>query len=306
MHFWPSHTQPIHQESPSVSSNMVATEADYKRLGAWAVMLNPDLNIDRHTCQRTVPMEVLSLAPPRTGTLSMNEALGILGYPACHYSSIFANVKDADMWNEAMDYKYKGKGHFEWKQGFDKLLGQCSAVTDVPAICFWKELIEAYPDAKVLLVERDEEKWLASIGGLIDGVLNPVARYVLRFTDPFWFGRINTCGAGWIECWLGSTHAATAKRNSRAVFRAHNANIRKAVPKERLLVYKLGSGWEPLCKFLGKEVPSTPFPHRNEAETLQAGFGAVLKKAFTNSLINIAVVLGAMTMLLLLARRILG
>lgn len=55
----------------------MATEADYKRLGAWARMLEPDQQIDRHTSHRTVPMQVLSLGCPRTGTLSMQEAYSI-------------------------------------------------------------------------------------------------------------------------------------------------------------------------------------------------------------------------------------
>ena len=121
-------------------------------------MLNRDANVDRHTCHRKVPMEVLSLGFSRTGTLSMVEALSILGYPnPYHYSSIFGNVKDTDMWMEALDFKYKGKGHFDWKRDFDKLLSECGAVTDTPCVCFWKELLEAYPDAKVVLVERDED-----------------------------------------------------------------------------------------------------------------------------------------------------
>ena len=34
-------------------------------------------------------------------------------------------------------------------------------------------------------------------------------------------------------------------------------------PKGQLLVYNVKESWEPLCKFLGKEVPNIPFPHKN-------------------------------------------
>lgn len=52
-------------------------------------------------------------------------------------------------------------------------------------------------------------------------------------------------------------------------YRAHYAHIRHLLKDqpERLLEYKLGSGWEPLCEFLGKEVPEVPFPHVNESAT---------------------------------------
>jgi hypothetical protein len=38
-----------------------------------------------------------------------------------------------------------------------------------------------------------------------------------------------------------------------------------------LLVFNVKEGWEPLCQFLGKEVPTEPFPHVkvNNAEALQ-------------------------------------
>jgi hypothetical protein len=41
------------------SSNEHGNRADYERLGAWARVLEPDQQIDRHTSHRIVPMEVL-------------------------------------------------------------------------------------------------------------------------------------------------------------------------------------------------------------------------------------------------------
>lgn len=238
-------------------------------------------------------MEVLSLGLPRTGTLSMQEALSILGYPSpYHYSSIFANIKDTDMWIEALDAKYKGRGKPYGRKEWDQLLGHCGAVTDAPSACFWRELTKAYPEAKVVLTERDEDKWVTSFGVLLEGVLNPFGKYVLRFTDPSWFGRVVKCGMLWIEGLSGSTDIVVAKRNARAAYRAHYAAIRKTVPKDRLLEYRLGSGWEPLCEFLGKRVPNVPFPRRNETQTIQEAFGVLILKAIRHSLLNIAVVVG--------------
>jgi hypothetical protein len=272
----------------------MATQKDYDHLGAWALIKNPDQNIDRRGAKRVVPMEVLSLGLHRTGTLSMQEAYSILGYQnPYHYASLVSNVKDADMWNEALRAKYSGKGRPYGRAEFDQLLGHCGAVTDTPICNFWKELIEAYPEAKVVLVERDEEKWLRSWAVLIRGVFNPFGQYVLRFTDPYWFGRILTCGRWWAGGMYGSVTFEGAQKNAAAVYRAHYRDIRAAVPKDRLLNYQLGSGWEPLCKFLGKEVPDVPFPHRNEAEVLENAFGALFAKALRRSALNIAVVVGA-------------
>lgn len=274
----------------------MATQADYDRLGVWAVMLNRDAGINRRGAKRTVPMEVLSLGLHRTGTVSMREAYEILGYPnPYHYASIFANVQDADLWIEALRAKYKGVGKPYGRAEFDQLLGQCGAVTDTPIVCFWKELVEAYPEAKIVLVERDEQKWLTSFAGLIGGILNPVGRYILQYTDPWWFGRIERLALLWVGGMYGSTDFKIARRNAPAVFRDHYREIRESVPADRLLNYKLGSGWKPLCKFLGKKVPDVPFPHRNEADILSNAFGAAMAKAFKHSALNIFLVVGVVS-----------
>lgn len=40
--------------------------------------------------------------------------------------------------------------------------------------------------------------------------------------------------------------------------------VKTSVPADRLLVFNVKQGWEPLCRFLGLPVPETPFPHLNE------------------------------------------
>ncbi|CAK8690869.1 unnamed protein product [Clavelina lepadiformis] len=46
-------------------------------------------------------------------------------------------------------------------------------------------------------------------------------------------------------------------------YRQNNMYCAQRAPKDKLLVYNVKEGWEPLCAFLGKEVPREPFPHRN-------------------------------------------
>ena len=46
----------------------------------------------------------------------------------------------------------------------------------------------------------------------------------------------------------------------------HNEKIRKLVPREKLLEFRVQEGWEPLCKFLGKDVPDVPYPRLNEGD----------------------------------------
>ncbi|KAJ7608812.1 hypothetical protein FB45DRAFT_993741 [Roridomyces roridus] len=215
-------------------------------------------HIDRDSRTRVVPMEVLSLGMSRTGTSSMQAALRILGYNDCYHApNILANGQDdMDLWMEAYAAKFEGRGKFgraEW----DKLLGQCMAVTDAPCNIFAAELIDAYPEAKIILVERDIENGTFRLG------------HISAFLDPFWAGRLFGVQRRTIFHAFCARTPEEARKNARSRYRAHYAQVRSVAPKDRLLEYELGSGWEPLCKFLGKEVPDVSFPRINEAAELK-------------------------------------
>ena len=72
------------------------------------------------------------------------------------------------------------------------------------------------------------------------------------------------------------------RRNARDVYKAHYELVRRVTPRERLLEYKMGSGWAPLCEFLGKEVPDTPFPRVNDTQAFNEIVTAIIKKAIMN------------------------
>ena len=119
------------------------------------------------------PTEVLALGLSRTATMSMHAALTKLGHKTYH----FMEVGQRDLvvegkpredhiacWTEAFEAKIYDGGRIEYgKEQFDKLLRRYSAVTDAPCACFSDELLEAYPQAKVILTNRDPMKWLASM-----------------------------------------------------------------------------------------------------------------------------------------------
>ncbi|KAK4108035.1 hypothetical protein N656DRAFT_784566 [Canariomyces notabilis] len=143
-------------------------------------------------------------------------------------------------------------------------------VTDL-ASPFAVELIKAYPEAKVVVVQRDFEKWWPSFKEeVLDGVLiQPMA------TIYGWMGW-NVMGIRAVHAMrkihFGLFHAKTLQgiyANARRTYDDYFAEIRKLVPPERRLEYKMGDGWQPLCEFLGVPVPDVPFPHANEREAHQ-------------------------------------
>lgn len=126
-------------------------------------------------------MRVLALGLGRTGTacrcaieplpagdanklmlIALRTALKELGFTDTYHmmSASVENPPDCLMWQDAFAAKYDGEGTFGREQ-WDQLLGHCQAVCDWPAVAFAKELIEAYPDAKVLLTTRDVDSWHA-------------------------------------------------------------------------------------------------------------------------------------------------
>lgn len=105
-------------------------------------------------------MRVLCLGMPRTGTMSIFTALQMLGYNPYHMVVAMGHL---DLWREALRAKYLGQGKPWEREEFDKLLGKYDSVADVPAICFVEELVAAYPEAQVVLNDRDLSGWLQSM-----------------------------------------------------------------------------------------------------------------------------------------------
>ncbi|KAJ0421148.1 hypothetical protein BJY00DRAFT_312330 [Aspergillus carlsbadensis] len=221
--------------------------------------------------KRSVPLECLCLGFNRTGTASMCNALETLGIP-CWHSIQFMSSRfgDIEMWQEGIDRKFfNAPGPKYGRAEFDQLLHDYGAISsDTPAIAFADDLIEAYPEAKIVLVERDIDSWYESwMNGVIRNAYNPLITIVYMldrwFTYPL--GRVHRST---FSGWLGINNPEDARRVSKDKYREHYALVRRLTPPERLLEFKLSDGWGPLCEFLEKPVPDVPFPHLNEKKWL--------------------------------------
>ena len=62
------------------------------------------------------------------------------------------------------------------------------------------------------------------------------------------------------------------KDHAISVFNAHNEDVRRSVPRKRLLVHESGEGWEPLCDFLGVPVPASLYPKVNTTDDFASHF----------------------------------
>ena len=178
-----------------------------------------------------------------------------------------------------MDAKYLGQGPRFTRTDWDQLLGSYSAVSaDPPAVAFAEDLVAAYPDAKVILVEREIESWYRSFDtNVITAQWSPMISFV-SMLDPWFLGPVRRCHRRWATGWMDSNCQAEMQEKARRAYRDHYALVRSVTPKERLLEFKLADGWGPLCDFLDKPVPDVPFPRVNDSEALQELLAIIIKR----------------------------
>lgn len=204
-------------------------------------------------------LSVIGAGFGRTGTMSLKLALEQLGFGPCfHMMEFFAAAN-----GEALKTRWEEVAFATEPPEWDEIFaGYCSTV-DWPSAAYWRELADRYPSAKVILTVRDADRWYDSASATIFSGRSSDEELAKR-TDT-WARMVRRIIAeGTFDGRSGDREHATA------VFRRHNDEVRSTIAPERLLVYEAGQGWEPLCRFLGVEVPETPFPQENTTETFKA------------------------------------
>ena len=135
--------------------------------------------------------------------------------------------------------------------------GYNSAV-DWPTAAFWQDLAARYPTAKFIHSTRSAESWYNSFSQTILAVLAAPDKWPEPQRD--WLEMVHRVV---IQRSLGGK---TDRDSLIAAFTAQEAAVKAAIAPENLLIYRAGDGWEPLCAFLGKPVPSTDYPRSNSRE----------------------------------------
>ncbi|KAJ5369635.1 hypothetical protein N7509_014247 [Penicillium cosmopolitanum] len=241
-------------------------------------------------------MQVLSLGMSRTGTASMKEALRILGHDRVHHAyELYSHPDQCRQWLAAWDAKAKGLGETLDRNYWNNILAGYTAVTDMPAVCFAKELIDAYPEAKVVLIQREEEAWLRSFksavidtyfdNSLITASISLFDRELMRPLHFLW-SRLLAARDGFFE----GTTKSQVEQNALEVYRKHNALIIAHTPPENLLLFNLEDGWKPLCAFLGMEIPQVPFPNVNEGDAVKDVVAAFTQKSMIRAVRNLFII----------------
>ncbi len=244
-------------------------------------------------------MNVIGAGFGRTGTTSLKAALETLGFgSAYHMTEVFTHPEHVGFWEAA----HRGE-RVDW-EGFFSGYG---VAVDWPACAFYAELMEAFPHASVILTVRDPERWYESVLSTIYGIHRissgprPV-RLAFSLAGLFAPGVTGIARLADGIVWR-DTFDSRFEDRSYAVdtFKRHNEEVRRRVPSERLLVYDVKEGWQPLCDFFGVEIPDRPFPHLNDAREMRR---RLLGLVAASAVVPIAGATGVIAALALLLRRV--
>ena len=194
-------------------------------------------------------MKIICAGLGKTGTKSITKALRHLGFIVFDWEE-----QTFDFLDHWVDVLKSGA-----QPDVKRVYQNADAVVDFPGTFIWEEILEAFPESKVILSEREEDSWIKSA---VNQVINAVKsrefyKMLSRTARKMYFVLYS-----YINAVFGSTNPSSTCV-SRKRYRMHNHRVKSLVPPGKLLVYNVKQGWKPLCDFLGCEVPTVAFPHEN-------------------------------------------
>ena len=202
-------------------------------------------------------LRVVGAGLGRTGTHSLQLALQqLLGGRCYHMMEVFGRPDDIPVWHRAAEGTMP-----DW----DAFLADYRATVDWPGASFWREIRASSPDALVLLSVREPDDWWKSAN---DTIFQIGARPIPD--DPVFGAQLRMIGAVLEHRFTPDWRDEAA---AKAAYVAHNDAVRAGVPADRLLEWRPGDGWEPICTALDLPVPDEPFPHVNTTADFRAMTG---------------------------------
>src|SRR3569623_1116048 len=227
----------------------------------------------------------------RTGTASFQKAMEILKFGPCyHMKEVIDHPGHARFWLRA----FTGQPY-----DFDEIFQDYHSTCDCPSSLKWKEQLEKYPNAKVVLTIRDSQSWFKSCKSTIFRVspTSPHSSLGIRI--------VATLGLPTkhfkpmlIAIWHSFLYNSKTQQDDWSEefciekFNEHNARVRNECPADKLLVFEAKQGWEPLCKFLNVPIPDVPYPHENDTASFQRIIFAQEVIGYTVLSIGVAAIAG--------------
>ena len=228
-------------------------------------------------------LKIIGAGLGRTGTLSLKTALEQLGYAPCHHMQSCFEGRQQTRW-----FLQAAQGDsVDWRQVFNGY----EAAVDWPAAAYYQDLLEAFPDAKVIFSDRAPEDWYESVATTIFRVVPAIPIWLRRSVPHINRVALMVDKTVWKNELNDQFESRAAMLN---FFESRRQEVIARVPPQQLLIHSAVDGWEPLCAFLGVEVPSIPYPWVNEGARIRRGVRVLKTLAYVPWVLLLA---GIMTVL---------
>lgn len=209
-------------------------------------------------------LQIIGAGFGRTGTHSLAQALDTLGFGPCYtILETDKNPGHTEMWNDALNGR-----PVDWTA----LYQNYRSAVEWPTVAFLPQLLQRFPAADVILTLRDPESWYESAAATIFPSLEATAQH----PDPEIRVRTGLKRRLILERTFSGNY--WDKAHTIDVYQNHIRDVKRLVPADRLLQYRVTDGWRPLCDFLGVPQPDEPFPRRNERTRFMASTPEWAKK----------------------------
>ncbi|KAJ8653579.1 hypothetical protein O0I10_010726 [Lichtheimia ornata] len=236
-----------------------------------------------------MPLQIIGAGYSRTGTLSLCQALETLGFKTHHGMSVITDPKqDPSIWwsslQQQQQQQYMNKTIVDWEKAYKNY----DAAVDWPTCVFYKELMQHYPESRVILVVRSPESWYKSV----QRTILPLVRLSRKFKDRMLPEHVKQVRALWLQSFIYKDEQQKVPMDvnevynflfdpaaMRQMYMDHIEDVKRSVPAERLLVMTLGrDGWDPLCQFLGVPIPKDlPYPCSNSSDDFSDLFWSAMR-----------------------------
>ena len=220
--------------------------------------------------------------------MSLKIALEKLGTGPCyHMREVITHPSHIKLW-----YDISRGEHPNW----NRLFSGFNSAVDFPVCLFYEQLINKFPDAKFILTLRDFDTWYISTANTIykvpsilpdwfKGVVYPIRIFIAMQVNLIWVGLFK--------------NNFSDRESTELVYNEHIESVKKTIPADKLLIYRINEGWGPLCEFLNVENPETPFPKVNDTAEMLRNF-AIVKSLPYVLILSIALILVLLFMSVLL------
>ncbi|XP_065641555.1 uncharacterized protein LOC136073621 isoform X2 [Hydra vulgaris] len=211
------------------------------------------------THQKIIIMKIICVGYSKTGTKSMTKALTELGFVVHDFEQHY-DINLENYITLLKDEEHEGL--------LKEMYETVDAVIAFPSYIIWQKIFKAFPDSKVILTTRENyEVWFKSFEKTHSLMEESRSKKYLRSLLSSTWSNIHLMEElAFNKIFPQNMSTTLNKENWINSIRLHEASVKQLVPKDQLLVYKVGEGWERLCKFLNKSIPVTQFPKENITE----------------------------------------